>query len=316
MTLQIFLLILGFLLLIKGSDWLVEGASALARKFNVSNLSIGLTVVAFGTSSPELVVNTFAAFEGHHDIVLGNIIGSSIVNIFVILGIAGVITPLTIQRSTISKEIPFSFLAIFMIYIFGNDFFTSSTGRISRFEGFILLFFFSLFLIYVYKQLKVNVSIQSDTRIQRSVIQIILLILSGLAGLIIGGRLIVVNAVQIAQAIGASEKVIALTIVAAGTSLPEMATTITAAVKKNDDIAVGNIIGSNIFNIFLIIGISSIIRPIEFNKTFNFDICFLSFGTIFLFIAMFTGKRKKLDRWEAGTFLVFYAGYLIYLLRG
>ncbi len=314
MALQIFLLALGFVLLIKGSDWLVGGASALARKFNISDLSIGLTIVAFGTSAPELVVNTFAAFQGHHDIVLGNVIGSNIFNIYVILGIAGIITPLVIQSSTVSKEIPFSFLAIIIMYILGNDFFTSSAGIISRLDGFILLILFCLFLYYVYKQLRVNVNVQDKEHINLSSLKIIILIISGLAGLIAGGRLIVVNAVQIAQAIGVSEKVIALTIVAAGTSLPELATSVVAALKKNNDIAVGNIIGSNIFNIFLILGASSVIKPVGYDKIFNIDLYFLSVGTIVLFIAMLTGNRKKLDRWEAVVFLLLYCGYLFYML--
>jgi len=316
MVLQFFLLILGFLLLIKGSDWLVEGASSLARKFNVSDLSIGLTIVAFGTSAPELVVNTFAAFQGHHDIVLGNIIGSNIFNIYVILGIAGIITPLVIQSSTVSKEIPFSLLAIVVLYIVANDFFISSEGAITRLDGIILLIFFGSFLYYVYRQMKANVIRQDIAHINFSITKIIVLIIAGLAGLTAGGRLIVVNAIYIAQTLGISEKIIALTIVAAGTSLPELATSVVAALKKNNDIAVGNIIGSNIFNILLILGASSVIRPVSYDKVFNNDIYFLTVGTIVLFIAMFTGHRKKLDRWEAAVFLLLYTGYLLYMLNG
>ncbi len=315
MALQFFLLILGFLLLIKGSDWLVDGASALARKFNVSDLSIGLTIVAFGTSAPELVVNTFAAFQGHHDIVLGNIIGSNIFNIYVILGIAGIITPLVIQSSTVSKEIPFSLLAIVILYVVANDFFISPEGTITRLDGIILLIFFGSFLYYVYKQMKTNVIRQDATHINFSNLKIIVLIIAGLAGLIAGGRLIVVNAIYIAQELGISEKIIALTIVAAGTSLPELATSVVAALKKNNDIAVGNIIGSNIFNVLLILGTSSVIRPVSYGKVFNIDIYFLTVGTLVLFIAMFTGHRKKLDRWEAAVFLGLYIGYLIYMLN-
>jgi cation:H+ antiporter len=315
MAFQIFLLASGFFLLIKGSDWLVGGASALAQRFNVSDLSIGLTIVAFGTSAPELVVNTFAAYHGHHEIVLGNIIGSNIFNIYVILGIAGLITPLVIQSGTVSKEIPFSLFAIVLFYIISNDFNFSHSGMISRFDGFILLIFFGLFLCYVYKQMKTNIVRKETDQIHFSLLKITVLIIAGLAGLIAGGRLIVVNAVQIAQATGVSEKIIALTIVAAGTSLPELATSVVAAVKKNNDIAVGNIIGSNIFNIFFIVGVSSVIRPAKYDKVFNSDICFLSFGTIILLIAMFTGHRKKLDRWEAGVFLLLFGGYLIYMLN-
>jgi cation:H+ antiporter len=315
MVLQIILLTLGFILLIKGSDWLVDGAAALARKFNVSDLAIGLTIVAFGTSAPELVVNTFASFQGHYDIVLGNIIGSNIFNIYVILGIAGIITPLVIQSSTVSKEIPFSFLAIVILYILANDFFMSAGGVVSRIDGLIFLVLFCLFLYYVYKQLRNNFNAPNADSKHFSTLKIIVFIVIGLSGLIIGGRLIVVNAIQIAKAIGVSEKVIALTIVAAGTSLPELATSVVAALKKNNDIAVGNIIGSNIFNIFLILGVSSVIRPVGYSVVFNKDIYFLAIGTIVLFIAMYTGKRRKLDRWEAVVFLLLYSGYLFYMLN-
>ncbi len=318
MALQILFLILGFGLLIKGSDWLVDGASALAKKYNISDLAIGLTIVAFGTSAPELVVNVFASFQGYQDIAFGNIIGSNIFNLFVILGIAGLITPLAIQSSTVWKEIPISFLAIIVLFVLSNDFFSSDGHMLSRIDGIVLLVLFGFFLFYVFKQLKTrnpaNESVSHGKEIPFTTLKIFVFIITGLAGLIIGGKLIVNSAVQLASALGVSEKIIGLTIVAAGTSLPELATSVTAAVKKNNDIAVGNIIGSNIFNIFLILGISSLVKPLNYDTVFNKDLYFLAIGTIILFIAMFTGKKKKLDRWEAGVLLVFYIVYTYYLI--
>lgn len=316
MLLQISLLVLGFVLLIKGADWLVNGATALAKKHQVSDLAIGLTIVAFGTSMPELVVNAFAAFENHPDIVYGNIIGSNNFNLFMILGIAGLITPLVVQSSTVWKEIPFSLAAALVLFVLANDFWADS-GILSRFDGLILLVFFAGFLIYVYKQLRTgNIPETSTTVVHYSNLKIWGFIVLGLALLVIGGRLVVDSAVDIASALGVSQTLIGLTIVAAGTSLPELATSVVAAIKKNNDIAVGNIIGSNIFNIFFILGVSSLIRPIPFSLRFNQDIYLLIFGTVLLFLTMFSGKKKKLDRWEAGLLLAMYVGYTVYLISG
>mgnify|MGYP003602485129 FL=1 len=312
MIISLLILTGGLVLLIKGADWLVNGASALAKKYNVSDLVIGLTVVAFGTSAPELVVNVFASAQNHQDIVFGNIIGSNLFNLFAILGISGIIFPLTVQNNTVKKEIPISFLAIIVIFILANDnLFYNSTNVMSRFDGIILLIFFCLFLFYIYKQIK-NKSDIADTQVkQLSVLRITLLIVFGLVGLVVGGKLVIISAVDIAKALGVSEKIIGLTIVAAGTSLPELATSVVATVKKNCDIAVGNIIGSNIFNIFLILSVSSLVRPIKYDISFNNDLYVLAGGTLFLFIAMFTGKRKTLDRWEAMILLI---AYIIYIL--
>ena len=315
MALEIVFLIAGFVLLVIGADWLVNGASALAKKYNVSDLAIGLTIVAFGTSAPELVVNVFAAAQGSHDIVLGNIIGSNNFNLLVILGIAGIITPLAVQHSTVWKEIPFSLLAVAVLFIFANDIFSDGTGVISRFDGIILLAFFGWFLWYVAQQLKNDPAEAEIVTKQYPGWKMALLIVGGLAALIAGGRLVVTSAVDIARVMGMSEKLIGLTIVAAGTSLPELATSVVAAIKKNNDIAVGNIVGSNIFNIFLILGVSSVINPVSFNTVFNVDLALLAGGTLLLFFAMFTGRKHKLDRWEAILLLTIYIGYTIYLVR-
>jgi cation:H+ antiporter len=314
MLIQTLLLIFGFLLLIKGATWLVDGASALAQRYNVSNLTIGLTVVAFGTSAPELAVNSFASVFNHQDIVFGNVIGSNNFNLFLILGIVGLITPLTVQSSTVWKEIPFSFLAIIILALLVNDFIFSELNTLSRIDGLILLIMFFMFLYYVYQQLKKD---KTDTIIVESSlssIKIIIYIVLGLTSLISGGIIAVDNASKLALTLGVSEKIVGLTIVAAGTSLPELTTSVVAALKKNNDIAVGNIIGSNIFNIFLILSVSSIIRPIPYDLKFNTDLLMLAGGTLFLFIAMFTGRRKKLDRWEAAILLVTFIAYTTFLI--
>jgi cation:H+ antiporter len=304
----------GLILLVFGADWLVSSASAIAKKMKVSDLAIGLTIVSFGTSAPEFVVNTFAAYQGNSDIVFGNVIGSNNFNLFIILGIAGIITPLTVQSSTVWKEIPISLLAALALLFLANDaFFSNSENILGRFDGIMLFALFALFLVYVYKQLRTEVN-SATVEIQRPVIVLVGLVLLGLTGLVVGGRLVVTSAVEIATLLGVSEKIIGLTIVAAGTSMPELATSVVAAIKKNSDIAVGNIIGSNIFNIFFILSASSLIKPVTFNASFNMDIYILIGGTIFLFAAMFTGVKKRLDRWEAALLLIGYLGYTVWLI--
>lgn len=312
---QIILLILGFGLLIKGADWLVDGASALAKKHKVSDLAIGLTIVAFGTSMPELIVNTFAAWQGHSDIVFGNVIGSNNFNLFIILGLAGLITPIMVKSSTVWKEIPLSFAAAVLLFAMANNFFIGSNSGLSRLDGMLLLAAFGFFLYYVYKQLRtdeVAIDVGTNTFSQTKIWVFIVL---GLAMLIGGGRLVVVNAVKMATSMGISQTIIGLTIIAAGTSLPELVTSVVAAVKKKNDIAVGNIIGSNIFNIFLILGVSALIKPVSYNPAFNRDLYILGIGTLLLFLAMFSGGRKKLDRWEAALLLLIYSGYTAFLIH-
>ncbi len=308
------LIIVGFLLLIKGADWMVSGASSLAKKNNISDLAIGLTIVAFGTSAPELVVNSIASFDHQSDIVFGNVIGSNNFNLFVILGIVGLIFPITVQSTTVWKEIPISFIAIVLLFMLVNGFIFQNGNILSRLDGLLLFLLFLLFLFYVYKQLKTDDTQVEITQKAASNFKIWGFIALGLAGLIFGGKLVVDNAIEIATNYGVSKKIIGLTIIAAGTSLPELVTSVVAAFKKNSDIAMGNIIGSNIFNIFLILSISSFVNPIKYNIAFNTDIFLLMGGTIFLFIGMFTGEKKKLDRWEAGILLTVFIGYTIYLI--
>lgn len=251
-----------------------------------------MTIVAFGTSAPELVVNSLASFNGLSDIVLGNIIGSNNFNLFLILGIAGLIYPISVQSSTAWKEIPISLIIAIILFVLANDFFISQNPEISRIDGILLLTTFFFFLYYVFKQLKTE-KIEVITELQKSNFKIWTLIFFGLIGLVIGAKLVVDNSIFIATELGISQKIIGLTIIAAGTSLPELVTSIVAAFKKNSDIAIGNVIGSNIFNILLILSISALINPISFNQNFNQDIFILIGGTVFLILAMFTGKRKK-----------------------
>ena len=315
MLLSIALLVCGFALLIFSANWLVDGATALAKKYNVSDLAVGLTVVAFGTSAPELVVNVTAAVNDHTEIVFGNILGSNNVNLFLILGVAGLIAPLSVKSSTVWKEIPVSLVAAITVFFMANDFFSDGTPGLSRVDGIILLVGFGFFLFYVFKTLKNDPAAPAIEVVPRSNFAVAGLIIIGLAGLIGGGKLTVTHAVALAEQWGMSEKLIGLTVVAIGTSLPELATSVVAALKKNTDIAVGNIIGSNIFNLLLILAMSAVVQPLGYNTAFNTDLYLLGAGTVFLFIAMFTLKNHKLDRREAGVLLAVFVGDMVYLVR-
>jgi cation:H+ antiporter len=312
--LPILLFIVGLLLLILGANFLVKGSSSLAKQLAISEIAIGLTVVAFGTSTPELVVNIFSSVKGYSDIVFGNVIGSNLFNILIILGIAGLINPLTVQKNTVWKEIPFSLFATLLLFVMLNDvaIFSAEQNMLSLIDGIVLILFLIIFLVYVFGISKIKSSDTFDVKVYGS-LKTIFYISIGFASLFLGGKFVVDNAVSIARELLVSEKLIALTIVAAGTSLPELATSVVAAVKKRYDIAVGNIIGSNIFNIFFILGVSSIINTAHYSSALNMDFLVLVFGTLLLFLAMFTGRAHRLDRWEAFLFIATYSGYLVYL---
>lgn len=319
MFLEILLLLVGFAVLIKGADFLVSGASSAAKKYGISNLAIGLTVVAFGTSMPELIVSLLSAIDGKNDASFGNVIGSNNFNLLFILGIAGLIYPLVVHRNTVKWEVPLSLVAAGLLYILVNDneiWGATDTpdgygGILSRMDSIILLLFFSGFLFYIYRTMKqAPETDQGEIKIYKTSIAI-LLIIAGLVMLIFGGQLVVNNAIAIAHRYGLSEKLIGLTILAAGTSLPELATSTVAAYRKNTDIAIGNVVGSNIFNIFFILGITGVIHPIPYNAAMNFDLKLLAASTILLMIFMFTLNTRKLDRWEAFLML---AGYIVYTI--
>jgi len=313
------LFVMGIFLLIKGADYLVDGASSLAKRLGVPTLVIGLTIVAFGTSMPELVVNLLAAINGSGEIAFGNIVGSSMANILLILGIAATITTLKLQRSTIWKEIPFSFLAVLLLLLFSNIFIFDNLkiNSLLRTEGIILLLFFVFFIYYVFGLIKKSKGNLEDKKIELKKYpysKIIFMIIGGLVSLYFGGKWTVDGAVFIARTFGLSEFLISATIIAIGTSLPELFTTISAARKKDIDLAVGNIIGSNIFNIFWILGITSIIKPIPFPAFVTLDLVILLFVTFLLFMFMFVGKKHELDRWQGILFLILYLSYLAFLI--
>jgi cation:H+ antiporter len=315
MVFPVILFVAGLAVLIIGADFLVKGASSLAKTLSVSEIAIGLTVVAFGTSTPELVVNIFASSQGYNAIVFGNVIGSNILNILVILGISGLIYPLAVQKNTVWKEIPFSLLAVLLLFVLVNDtgLFHTTQNSLSFIDGVVLLLFFIIFLTYVFGISKIVSRDSPTVKIYPTVITVTYIVL-GFAGLFFGGKLVVDNAVLIARALSVSEKLIALTIVAGGTSLPELATSAVAAYRKRCDIAVGNIVGSNIFNICFVLGISSIIQTSTYDSMLNIDVYILLFSTLILFLTMFTGRAHKLDRWESAFFLFTYVSYLIYVL--
>lgn len=326
MLLDSIFLILGFFLLVKGADVMVEGSSSLAKKFGVSTFFIGLTVVAFGTSAPEFVVSAIASARGSSGIALGNIIGSNISNTLLILGVSAVVAPLVVKRTTIRKEIPFSLLSVAAAGILVNDFLIdhNSYNLLTRIDGLILILFFSIFIVYTF-----GISREKESLIEKAVGDIqdkpkeyqvftsTLMIAAGFMGLALGGKLIVDSAMNFAVDFGVSEALIGLTIVAIGTSLPELAASAVAARKGKTDMAVGNVVGSNIFNMLWVLGASAIIRPIGFDTVLNFDFMLLFFITILVLFLIYLGKKNILAKREGAVLLVLYVFYIVFLvIRG
>ena len=303
-------------MLIFGANFLVDSASALARRYGISPMVIGLTIVAFGTSAPELVVNIYSSIEKSSGMVLGNVLGSNIFNILLILGLVSIIKPLKVKRNTTWTEIPLNLLAAITVFIIANDIFINGEAQsiISKAEGFLLLLFFCIFLAY-----NVNIS-QTDKTDEEleiptySPLKSIIFLILGLAGLVIGGRFIVQSGVSLAETWGWSERIIGLTIISIGTSLPELATSLVAVRKGNVDIAIGNVVGSNIFNIFFILGISAIVNPIEVFSGSQPDILLNMVAGILLFVFLFTGKGRQLERWEGIVFVLLYLAYTYMLI--
>jgi cation:H+ antiporter len=316
MVLSFGLLIVGFVVLILGADWLVSGASGLAKRLNVPDLVIGLTVVAFGTSAPELMVNLMAAINGVSEIALTNILGSNTINTFIILGISALIYPIKSQKSSRRYEIPWSMFAGLIILVMGTECFGLCGGDaiISRLDGVVLLLIFSLFMYYTLKMAKNNTESQDEGFLPMKIWKAVLLIAVGLVALVVGGKVIVINAVSIAQAFGVSQAVIGVTVVALGTSLPELATSAIAAFKKNPDLAIGNVIGSNIFNVFFVLGISAVIRPLPSYSNLWIDASLAALGSLLLLLFVSTNCHKELKRWQGAFFLACYGVYLVWLL--
>lgn len=313
------LLIAGLALVIKGADWLVRGASSVAKALQVSDLVIGLTVVSFGTSLPELVIGLVAGGSGNGDMFIGNIIGSNIANILLVLGVAAMICPLPAKRGTVWHEIPFTLGAALIFFVLVNDrlFDGDATSRLGHIDGFVLLGFFCAFMYYVVQLVKAGkdedwLGEPASDPLWRSILEIV----GGIAGLVIGGRLAVSSAEAIALTWGLSQAFIGLTVVAIGTSLPEVATSVTAAFRKNVDIAVGNVVGSNIFNIFIVAGITSVFHSVEYNETNNVDMGVMLAATLLLFVFMFTGREANTVQRREGVVLVtLYAAYMVFLVQ-
>lgn len=316
MWLNVLLLVVGFVVLVLGADWLVDGASGLAKRLNVPDLVIGLTIVAFGTSAPELVVNLMAAVEGSSEIALTNILGSNIINVLVILGVSAAIYPIASQRSSRRFDIPMSIVASLAILVMGTECFGAFGGdwQVSRLDGVVLLLIFGLFMYHSAREAKRGANQSAESFKPMAVWKAVLLIVVGIALLVAGGKLIVRAAVAIAAAWGVPEAVVGVTIVALGTSLPELATSAVAAFKHNSDLAIGNVIGSNIFNVFFVLGVSAVIRPLPAYTNLPIDAVLAAGSCLLVWLFVVSNRRHEIKRWQGAVLLLCYASYLAWLL--
>ncbi|MBT3168931.1 MAG: calcium/sodium antiporter [Candidatus Cloacimonetes bacterium] len=307
MILDVLYLVVGFLMLIKGADFLVDGSSSLAKKLRISEFAIGITIVAFGTSAPELVVNIFASISGHHEITFGNILGSNIFNILMALGVSGIIAPLIVKKLSVKKEIVMLMFATVVAFLF-----VFWDNELSTFDGILMLIFITLFFVYIFGILRTNPLNGEEVKIF-SMKTTVFMVLIGMLGLFWGGKLVVNNSISIAQHFNVSEKLIALTIVAFATSLPELITSVMATKKQRFGIAIGNVVGSNIFNLLLVLGVSATISPIKYNPDLNIDFIFLIVITLILGISLLF-KKHKISKVEATIFICGYFVYLFYII--
>ena len=312
--LQVLLLIGGLALIVFGADWLVDGASGIARRFGLSEFVIGLTIVGMGTSAPEMVVSFIGAFQGNADIAIGNVVGSNIMNTLLILGVTALILPMAITPSNWKRDIPMNILITVLLIVLGLEYtlFHIGTNGLSRWDGGILI---ALFIGYMILSFKGNKPDEEDSPAkQRSIWMCLLLVTAGIAGLAFGGKLFVNNATELAHALGVSDKFIAITILAGGTSMPELATCVVAAAKKKGQLALGNIIGSNVFNILLILGGSALISPLSFDHITYVDLGVLLVSALVLLTSGFVGRKKVIDRLDGGLFVLIWAAYMAYLI--
>lgn len=311
------LFVLGFIFLIKGADLLVEGASAISKKLGVSSLVIGLTVVSFGTSAPELVVNVISGLQGASDIGIGNVLGSNVANILLILGVAAAINEIHIKKGLLAREVPFSMLAILVVALMANDSILSGRGfsEIDRIDGLVLLSFFVIFMYYMASN-KQHELFADNPEVKKLPTHVsVIYVLLGILGLTLGGKWIVDGGMEIARMLNISENLVGLTLVAIGTSLPELATSVVAALKNESDIAIGNVVGSNIFNLFFILGVSATITPIPFNPEINnVDVLMVGIASVLLFMAVSVDKKAVMQKWNGYSFLLFYAAYIGFLV--
>ena len=314
MAIPIILLIVGFIALIVGANWLVDGATSVGIRAKLSPLIIGLTIVAFGTSLPELIINVFSCIKGSSGLAIGNIVGSNIMNILLILGVASLIYPIDVSRISIRRDIPAGFVATAALFLMANDFFVGQSYTVNWIEGLVLLLMAGG---YLYLTMVKNESPSNEVE----AIQIpmpwgktILFLVLGILGLYLGGELVSNNAQIIAKAWGMSEAMIGLTVVAMATSLPELITSVVAATKKNSGIAIGNVLGSNILNIFVVLGVSALITPLQFDAKMNTTLLFLFGANTLMLLFVFTGKGRKLSRFEGFLMLLAFSGFMAYTI--
>jgi cation:H+ antiporter len=316
MALQILILVGGLALILFGANWLVDGSSSIAKKFGLSEFVIGLTIVGIGTSTPEMVVSFMSAFQGKTDMAIGNIVGSNIFNVLMILGVTALVSPLAITKTNLRRDIPLNILVTVLLIVLGMNFtiFGKGNDQLCRIDGLILL---AIFAWYLWKSFK---SDNGDTREEGEGIKTyktwtsVILIIAGLAGLVIGGRLFVDSATQLAKMFGVSDKFIAITIMAAGTSMPELATCVVAALKGRGQLALGNVLGSNISNILLILGGAAVISPLSFGSMTYVDLGVILVAAVLIFLSAYCFKKKELDRIEASIFIILEICYMWYLI--
>lgn len=316
MTLQIFILLAGLLLILFGANWLVDGSSSIAKRFGISEFVIGLTIVGIGTSTPEMVVSFMSSFQGKADMAIGNIVGSNIFNTLMILGVTALISPLAITKSNLKRDIPLNIIVTVMLILLGMNLtiFGKGQDQLCRIDGAILL---ALFAGYLWTSFK---SDQGDSEEGGEGIKeykngvSVLMIIAGLAGLIVGGRLFVNSATELAKMFGVSDKFIAITIMAAGTSMPELATCVVAALKGRGQLALGNVLGSNISNILLILGGAALINPLSFAGMTYVDLGIILIGALVILASAFMFKKKEMDRYEGAIFVLMEIGYMWYLI--
>lgn len=315
--LDVIFLIGGLVLILLGANGLTDGAAAVAKRFNISDLVIGLTIVAFGTSAPELVISTMAALGGSADMAIGNVVGSNAFNVLMIIGVTAMVLPIKVGEGILSKEIPLVILASFVLAVCANDILLDggSSNVISRIDGLVLLGFFLIFMRYTFAIARNGGDEAEGEKIKEMPIwKSALFILGGLAGLVYGGQLFVDGASGIASSLGVSESIIGLTIVAGGTSLPELATSVTAALKKNSGIAIGNVIGSNLFNVFFVLGCSATISPLPMGGINNVDMAVLIGSAILFWLVGWFFKKRTITRVEGALLVICYVAYTAYLI--
>ena len=315
MILDIVWLILGLALIVYGADWLVDGASSLARRWGLSEFVIGLTIVGMGTSAPEMVVSVIGAIQGNADVAVGNVIGSNIFNVLLILGITALILPIPVTRENIRRDVPLNLFVTGLLILLGMKLSIFSIGEnlLSRWDGALFLLLFIAYLVFCFRSGKTEETPSVDAPGRKLWVSL-LMVAGGLGALIIGGRLFVDNATDIARLLGVSDKFIAVTILAGGTSLPELATCIAAAIKKKGQLALGNVIGSNLFNILLILGTSAVITPLSFQDIDWVDLGVLALSALYLGTSVIVGRRRVVDRLDGVLFFLTWIAYMAYLI--